>query len=797
VSANRYLCIHGHFYQPPRENPWLEAVELQDSAAPYHDWNERVTAECYAPNSAARILDSTGLIAKIVNNYAGISFNFGPTLLSWMQQKSPETYRAILDADRAGAARFSGHGSAIAQCYNHMIMPLANSRDKLTQVRWGIADFRHRFGREPEGMWLPETAVDLETLDILAQHDIRFTVLAPSQASRVDGVDITGQRIDPSRAYHQELPSGHSISLFFYDGPVSRAVAFERLLDNGERFAQRLLDALSDQRDWPQLAHIATDGETYGHHHSFGDMALAYALDHIEASGLAKVTNYGEYLEKHPPEHEVEVLQNTAWSCVHGVGRWNSNCGCNSGGHPDWNQKWRAPLRRALDWLRDEVAPRYEKQAAHYLKDPWEARNGYIQVVLDRSLENRQRFIEENFRRKNPRHADQILVWRMLEMQRHAMLMYTSCGWFFDELSGIETVQVIRFAARVVQLAQEVFGENLEGAFLEKLALAKSNIAEHQDGARIYAKFVKPAMLDLTKLCAHYAVSSLFEDYPETAHVYSYSVLAKDYRLKHSGDRRLAFGKIRLTSGITGESETLIFGVLHSGGHDLRAGVGIFTSDEVYRRLFHAVRDAFAHANWEETVRLLEQAGESYSLKSLLRDEQRQILAEITAEQLDRSVLACSRLYEAQAPLLGFLTECGIAAPKPMQAIAEIALNHLLQNAVAAHELNQMLIQSLLHQTKLAGVTLDQERLEIVLRRNVEASSDQFYNASHDAAILGRLREKTAVACSLPLKLVLWRPQNQCYEVLQRDYPSMRESGDTQWLREFQALAGLLSLKVE
>jgi len=797
VSANRYLCIHGHFYQPPRENPWLEAIEQQDSAAPYHDWNERVTAECYAPNSAARILDSAGHIAKIVNNYSDISFNFGPTLLSWMGLKSPETYRAILDADRASAQRFSGHGSAMAQCYNHMIMPLANSRDKLTQVRWGIADFRHRFGRDPEGMWLPETAVDLETLDLLAQHGIRFTVLAPSQANRVDGADVSGQRIDPSRAYRQELPSGRAISLFFYDGPVSRAVAFEHLLDNGEHFAGRLLSALSDARDWPQLAHIATDGETYGHHHSFGDMALAFALDHIENSGFAKVTNYGEFLEKHPAEHEVEILENTAWSCVHGVGRWNSNCGCNSGGHGNWNQKWRAPLRRAFDWLRDETARRYEKDATRYLKDPWEARNGYIDVVLDHSPESRGRFIAEHFRRKNPRYADQVRVWKLLEMQRHAMLMYTSCGWFFDELSGIETVQVIQYAGRVVQLAQEVFGDHLEEQFLEKLALAKSNIPEHRDGAAIYGKFVKPAMLDLTKLGAHYAISSLFEDYPDTARIYSYSVEAVDYRVKRSGERRLAFGKIRLTSEVTRESEMLIFGVLHSGGHHLRGAVGLFQSEDSYRQLLRSTREAFAQGDWDETARRLQEAGASYSLKNLLRDEERKILQAIIAAQLDQSVAACRHAYEDQAPLLAFLAECSIPIPREMKATAEVALNHLLRQALAAPVLERERIQNLLDQTRVAGVTLDERELEFVLRRNVETSSECFFKDPRNAANLESLRTTVATASSVPLKLILWRVQNQCYEVLQRVYPAMREQGQEEWLGHFRELAGSLSLRVE
>ena len=480
----RYLCIHGHFYQPPRENAWLEAIEQQDSAYPYHDWNERITAECYAPNGASRILDAQDRIIKIVNNYAGINFNFGPTLLSWLAEKVPETYRDILAADRASAQRFSGHGSAMAQCYNHMIMPLANARDKFTQVYWGIQDFRFRFGREPEGMWLPETAVDLETLDILAQHGIRYTVLAPSQAKSMDGEDVSGDRIDPTRAYKLNLASGRSINLFFYDGPISRAVAFEGLLNNGENFARRLLTSFSDQRDWPQLAHIATDGETYGHHHRYGDMALSYALRYIESNGLARITNYAEYLALNPPEHGVEIFESTAWSCVHGVGRWSTNCGCNSGGRADWNQEWRAPLRAALDWLRDEVAPAYEKAAARYLKDPWAARNDYIDVILDRSPESRERFGVRHFRRKNLQRADRVQVWKLLELQRHAMLMYTSCGWFFDELSGIETVQVIQYAGRVVQLAQELFDDSIESRFLEKLALAKSNIPEQRDGAQ-------------------------------------------------------------------------------------------------------------------------------------------------------------------------------------------------------------------------------------------------------------------------------------------------------------------------
>ena len=373
---DRYICIHGHFYQPPRENAWLEFVELQDSAYPFHDWNERISAECYAPNGTSRILDGYRNIVKISNNYAQISFDFGPTLLAWMAENEPETYRTILEADKESQQRFSGHGSAIAQAYNHTILPLSHSRDKYTQILWGIRDFEFRFGRKPEGMWLPETAVDLEVLDILAGFEIRFTILSPYQAKRTRKLrgrgwrDASGGLIDPSMPYSVRLPSGRRIAVFFYDGPISQAIAFEHLLEKGENLAGRLQSAFSDSRTWPQIVHIATDGETYGHHHKQGEMALAYALHHIESNNLAKLTNYGEYLERHPPTHQAEIWERTAWSCVHGVERWNSNCGCNSGGYPNWNQEWRTPLRQAFDWLRDRAAARFEVNGRLIFKDP-------------------------------------------------------------------------------------------------------------------------------------------------------------------------------------------------------------------------------------------------------------------------------------------------------------------------------------------------------------------------------------------------------------------------------------------
>ncbi|HSQ11458.1 MAG TPA: DUF3536 domain-containing protein, partial [Candidatus Deferrimicrobium sp.] len=516
----RYICIHGHFYQPPRENPWLEAIELQDSAYPYHDWNERITAECYAPNSVARIVDGDNRIIKLINNYARISFNFGPTLLSWLEAKAPEVYGAILDADRDSQRRFSGHGSALAQVYNHAIMPLANSRDRKTQIRWGIGDFTKRFQRAPEGMWLAETAVDVETLELLAEQDIQFVVLAPHQAARVRSIgarqcqQITGDAIDPSRAYRQLLPSGRAIGLFFYDSPIARAVAFEGVLSHGDRFVDKLMGGFADGRDWPQLVHIATDGESYGHHHRYGDMALAYALDQIETKKLARLTNYGEFLEKHPPTHEVEIVEKTSWSCAHGIDRWWSDCSCNSGAHPDWRQQWRTPLRNDLDSLRDTVTPLWQQQATDYFKNIWFARDTYIEVILDRSAASRERFLARHAAR--PLTGDEkIRALKLLELQRQLLLMYTSCGWFFDDISGIEPVQVLQFAGRAVQLAQELFGDSLGERFIERLGAAHSNLPDQGDGKQIYEQRVRPARVDWERVGAHYAVSSLFESIPE------------------------------------------------------------------------------------------------------------------------------------------------------------------------------------------------------------------------------------------------------------------------------------------
>ena len=484
---NKFICIHGHFYQPPRENPWLEAITYQESAYPFHDWNERINAECYAPNTRARILDEKGVVIVRVNNYSKISFDFGPTLLSWMVFKAPDTYQAVLEADKISRETFSGHGSAMAQCYSHMIMPLADSKDKYTQVYWGIRDFEFRFKRLPEGMWLPETAVDLETLQIMADLGIRFTVLAPHQAGRL----LDHGELDINQPYSVRLGAGRSINVFFYNGALSQSLAFENILQDGKCFAEKLMQ--TDNTDGPQLLSVATDGETYGHHHKFGDMALAFALKYIDDQVDARLTNFAEYLEKFPPQEEIEIIEKTSWSCAHGVGRWSSNCGCETGGHPEWNQGWRGPLRKALDWFQCRADSIFVEVGKGLFKDPWEARNRYIDIRINRY--DRDTFLAEQCQNSLDE-SKKVVVLKLLELQSNAMLMYTSCGWFFNDISGIETEQILLYAGKAIQLAEEISGEVLEPHFLELLELAESNVLEKGNGSQIYKNVIEKARMD-------------------------------------------------------------------------------------------------------------------------------------------------------------------------------------------------------------------------------------------------------------------------------------------------------------
>ena len=710
---NRAIVVHGHFYQPPRENPWLESVEVQDSAAPFHDWNERVTAECYAPNTAARRVDDGNRVLDIVNNFEKISFNIGPTLFAWLERHRPDVYAKIIAADRASVAA-RGHGNAIAQVYNHMIMPLATRRDKVTQVRWGIDDFRARFGREPEGLWLPETAVDNESLEVLAEAGVKFTVLAPHQAYQIRALDAEAWEdvsggIDPSRAYLWRGPRGLSLALFFYDGPISRAIAFERLLERAENLVSWLNAAFSDARTWPQLVHCATDGETYGHHSRFGEMALAAAVQQIEAEGTAALTNYGAFLAANPPTHEVEIREQTSWSCAHGIERWRSDCGCRTRG--DWHQRWRAPLRDALDWLRDQIDPLFEGRASAHLKDPWAARDEFATVLLDRSPGRLEAFFATHARGQlEP--AARVEARRLLELERNRLLMYTSCGWFFDEISAIEPAQILRYAAMALQYLNDLGGGRLEDEFVRRLAAAPSNVPAMRDGAEVYRRLIRPTSVNLSRVATHYAITGLLAEYPADARVYAYRVERLDQARETADGTTLAVAHVRVSAETTGESREMVYALAHFGGHDFSCGVRTWDDQATYDALKADLLARCARQSVADLVRGLDEyfPGGLSSLGHLFLDERRRVLANVIRATLERHEETYRKIWEENRKLVHYLRDADAPIPEALAIIAR----HVLEQQVSLELLSVPdlttipdRVVAIADEAKALGVTLD------------------------------------------------------------------------------------------
>ncbi len=805
--VKRFICIHGHFYQPPRENPWLETVETQDSAAPYHDWNERVCAECYAPNGAARILNVRNQITRIVNNYARISFNFGPTLLSWLKENAPRTYRMILDGERRSRASFGGHSSAMAQVYNHIIMPLASDRDRVTQIRWGIADYESHYGSAPEGMWLAETAVDTRSLELLADHGIKFTLLAPHQCKRIrplksstEWTDTPNASVDTTRPYLLRFPSGSQIAVFFYNGPASRAIAFEGLLNSGENFAGRLKAGFKDTVQ-PQLVHVATDGESYGHHHKHGEMALAYALLLLERDKSLKLTNYGQFLAEFPPEFECEVVEDTSWSCAHGIERWRSNCGCN-GGKP-FHQLWRAPLRQALDELRDALVLLSEREGNKLFKDVWEARDGYIAVVLDRSDESIDHFLNAFAARKLTK-DERIRALELMEMQRHTQLMYTSCGWFFDDISGIETVQIIAYSARVLQLAREIFGEQaarLEPAFLVRMAEAKSNIPGAGDGEQIYKACVATMELGLEQVAAHYAISSVFSSYAEETELFCYRVRRISYEIHTSGRGRLALGRAHVASAITGQEQSFSFAVLHFGDQNITAAVKAYTEADKddFEAFVKVVSGQVQHAYFPEVIRQLDRyyGRVDYSLTSLFRDEQRRIVQLILNSTLWDIESSLTTIYEDHASLLHYLSESGLPKPPALTLAAGFAVNAGLRRALETEPVDQAQMKSFLQLAKSDKIPLETTTLSYIADQRMKRAMVELHMALGSQEMLERALTLARNLTELPFELNLWQAQNIWYEILRSsnfELTTLHKDERERWDKSFNDLGLCLSI---
>ncbi|HJY83244.1 MAG TPA: DUF3536 domain-containing protein [Candidatus Binatia bacterium] len=702
---------------------------MQDSAAPYHDWNARITAECYWPNAAARLLGHGNRITAIVNNYAGLSFNIGPTLCSWFARHEPDLLEQIITADRLSRERHAGHGNALAQAYGHAILPLANARDKATQVAWGVREFAYRFGRKPEGMWLPETAVNTPTLEALAAHDIIFTILAPHQARRVRPVgqtawtNVNAEQLDTSQPYLCRLPSGKQIVLFFYHASLARAVAFEGLLNSGDNLVERLLAAFAPDAQIPQLVHLATDGESYGHHHRFGEMALAFALDEIERQGLAQLTNYGEYLALSPPRWEVEIVENTSWSCAHGIERWRADCGCHIGRQPGWSQQWRAPLRAALNWLGAQIDRLFIRRGSRVLSDPWAARDDYIEVLLNRTPEQIEEFCARHAR-KTLTPSENGLVLKLLEMQRHRLLMFTSCGWFFDDLSGLETTQILRYAARAVELAAEG-GLELETEFVERLRQAHSNLPDHEDGAQVYARQVKPAQVDFSCLVANQAICAILEQGQDGSVPVAFAVTRTDYEEDTYGATALSVGRMSVTSRLTLEANEYAFAVLRLTSHDVHCVVSETLTGTEYGQVKDDLLRIFARHSLSEVVRAFDRTfGETYyTAKALFLDDRRRVLAGMSEGVLEHLEEAYRRLYRENQRLMEYLHELDVPLPQGFSLVARFLVNrafvraatNLLQKGNDGEELGEIVAEASKWQ-----VPLERKNVEDMVRVALE-----------------------------------------------------------------------------
>lgn len=802
----KYVCIHGHFYQPPRENAWLEQIELQDSAHPFHDWNQRINAECYGPNGASRILDQGGAITKILNNYARISFNMGPTLLSWMEEHAPETYESILEADKESLELFDGHGSAIAQAYNHIISPLANRRDKETQIKWGVKDFEHRFGRMPEGMWLAETAVDTESLEIMAAEGIKYTILAPRQGAAVrqigasDWQDVAGSKIDPRRPYRCNLPSGRSISLFFYDGNVAQDVAFNNLLGNGQHFADRLMTAFGngDFQDEPQLVHIATDGESYGHHHRYGEMALSYCLDYIEHSGQARLTNYGHFLEVCPPTWEAQIIENSSWSCVHGVERWRSNCGCHTGGQEGWDQAWRQPLRDSLDWLRQRLLEVYEQEAGALFKDIWLVRNEFVELLLSRDEQVVHRFLARHAKEPFTDRARNRAL-RLLEMQRNAMLMYTSCGWFFNELSGIETTQILQYACRAMQLSVQTGGPDLESEFITRLAEAKSNLPEHKNGAEVYRKFVVPTRLDLKRVGMHYAISALFDAVPED-NVFNHEVNTRHFKKLVAGVQKLAVGSVQIRSVITLSERKFSFAVLHLGQHNIIGNIYQDMDDGDFIRMSAEITRAFEESRVGDVIGVMQEyfGPDKFTIWHLFKDEKRKVLNMIMEENLMQLESSFRGIVNSDYQLLNALRNDEIPIPPGYRKTIDFVLNRDLRKELSQPFPNLQRLDQLSAEFKKWNAGLDDlPGLNHGASELILSGMHRIARKKSDVQVVRDLNELFYILNKIGLEPDLSQSQNIYFSTA-----IAQEEGDAEvlssqeWLDEFRKLGQEVKVKL-
>lgn len=783
-SGTTALVIHGHFYQPPRENPWTNDIEHQAGAHPFSNWNERIHHECYRPNAFARIVDNYGRVERIVNNYSLINFNFGATLLSWLERFHAATYARILEADRASVVRRGGHGNAIAQGYHHSILPLCNERDMRTEIRWGLADFRRSFGREPESLWLPETACNDATLGALIDEGLRYVILSPFQAERVRPVGsetwlsvIDGQ-LDttvPYRYNHTD-GSGRSLAIFFYDGQLAKSIAFDGLLAS----SHMLLECF--ERSAPAkgggIVHVATDGESYGHHFKFGDRCLAYGLEVEAATRGFRLTNYGEFLAENAPEMEVEIKagvdgEGTAWSCAHGVGRWARDCSCHAGAPEGWNQKWRAPLRAALNYVRDEAAHVFEEQGAELFRDPWRARDAYVELLVEPHGDHAEFLARQAGRRLSE--VEQKRALTLLELQRGSLLMFTSCGWFFNDISGIETVQVLKYAARVMDFMGELGSRSPRAGFLELLAEAESNVKKHVNGADIFRALVEPVRVTPQRIAASLAISSLVDKSEQDGELAGHTFSLTDFRQEQHGRLALATGRLILEAVSTGKRLDFAVAAMHVGDIDFYCVLREFPGADAFAEATEKLWSQFRTGSVPMLLRLMQEdfGPADFGLEHLLPAGRQRIYEIVFGRMVGRFSEQYEYLYEENRRNIEMLQGVGFNLPEELRAAAEFTIMRRLEREINKFEQQNdreafRVALKIANEVARLGYRLDRtsmsRKFENLIVATVRACIGEPHTENHEAALT-----LIDLANKLSLHANLERAQEIVYEALRRD----------------------------
>lgn len=775
MTSEKYLVIHGHFYQPPRENPWLGVIERQDSASPFHNWNERITAECYKANTLSRTLDPRGRIRDIVNNYKYLSFNLGPTLLNWLQVQHPATYQAVIDADRASRSLNGGHGNAIAQVYNHVIMPLATRREQELQIILGKRDFVRHFGREPEAIWLAETAINQTTAELLMDHGFRFTILSPFQARRVRKIgedhwsDVRNGAIDTTMPY-RIFSNGKHLDVFFFDKGVSTSVAFEHLLRDAQRFAEKLSGAWGKDVGRPKLMNICTDGESYGHHEPFGDMCLAAFFSSISEKFRFRVTNYGYFLERLSPFMEVELEsgaegKGTSWSCSHGVDRWRKNCGCSTGGRAKWNQEWRTPLREGLTKLKEELDRTFERGLREFFPDPWAAFIDFIDLRRVRSPEEVDGFLARHSG-KVIEDRDRTRLLQLLESQLNSHLMFTSCGWFFDDISGLEPLQNLRYAARAIEMSGRL---ELEEIFLRELEKARSNLGG-ETGKSLYKKHVIP-LRSIPVLVANQAAMD-------------WALLGKEqgkyffYEVKLSGRERfenygLTLGDMEVRDSFLGIRKKYFFFCAETEDAFLKTWIGEDLSHDARISLVDKLTwMARGETSFLPSHEIEKEFGLTcYNLSDLLEYHREEILGRAMAQAFEGLKNTALSFFQKNEEMVKRMVRFGVDLPPEVLLTVSYALQHklrcemeFLQGETDPKKFGNAV--ELIHMAKELQISIKTTDFEKrVLLRTLFLKLNSLFKKP-DADILLEVRGITEIISALGLKVDIAPAQNVLFNFL-------------------------------